>query len=56
MGCLYFEFDCLKAQFVSLVRRICGARAYFHPNSAAFAKIRLIRISAENMIQPADFF
>ena len=36
--------------------RICGVRAYFQPNSVASAKIWLIWISAENMVQPAEFF
>ena len=40
---------------VCLVGRICGVRAYFQPNSVASAKIRLSRISAENMVQPAEF-
>ena len=44
------------SQFVCLVGQICGVRAYFQPNSVASAKIRLIRISAENMVQPAEFF
>jgi len=44
------------SQFVCLVGRICGVRAYFQPNSVASAKIRLIRISAENMVQRAEFF
>ena len=34
--CLYFEFDCLN--FVCLVGRICGVRAYFQPNSVASTK------------------
>ena len=44
------------SQVVCLVGRICGIRAYFQPNSVTSAKIRLIRISAENMVQPAEFF
>ena len=43
------------SQFVCLVGRICGVRAYFQPMSVASAKIRLIRISAENTVQPANF-
>ena len=44
------------SQFVCLVGRICGVRAHFQPNSVASTKIRLSRISAENMVQPAEFF
>ena len=43
-------------QFVCLVDRICGVRASFQPNSVAFAKIRLSRISTENIVQPAEYF
>ena len=43
------------SQFVCLVGRICGVRAHFQPNSVASAKIQLSRISAENMVQPAEF-
>ena len=44
------------SQFVCLVGWICGVRAHFQPNSVASTKIRLSRISAENMVQPAEFF
>ena len=55
LRCLYFQFDCLNLS-VLIVGRICGVRAHFQPNSIASAKIRLSRISAENMVQPAEFF
>ena len=44
------------SQFVCLAGRICGVLVYFQPNSVASAQIRLSRISAENMVQPAEFF
>ena len=44
------------SQFVCLVARICGVWAYFQPHSVASARIQLSRISAENMVQPAEFF
>ena len=52
--CLYFEFDRLNLSV--MLEYFCGVLAYFQPNSVASAKIRLIRISAENMVQPAEFF
>ena len=52
--CLCFEFDCLNLSV--LLAEFCGVRAYFQPNSVASTKIRLSRISAENMVQPAEFF
>ena len=61
MCCLYF--DCLSlsvllAEFVVFSRifsRISGVQPYFQPNFVVSAKIRLIRISAEKMVQPAEF-
>ena len=58
-----FKLFCCAAYILNLIvsiclsiGRICGVRAYFQPNSVASAKIRLNRISAENMVQPAEFF
>ena len=60
-----FKLLCCAAYILNLivsiclscnVGRICGVRAHFQPNSVASAKIRLSRISVENMVQPAEFF
>ena len=42
------------SQFVCLVGRICVFQSYFQPNFVVSTKIRLIRISADKIVQPAE--
>ena len=59
--CKNFKLLCCAAynplsQIVCLVCQICGVQPYFQPNFVVSAKIRLIRISAEKIVQRAEFF
>ena len=58
-----FKLLCCAAYILNLIVSIClscwpnlWCWGYFQPNSVASEKIRLSRISAENMVQPAEFF